>query len=317
MLNNKTPYEILMGTVPSYSHLKVLGYLCFASTLSRNISKFDHRAFPCVFLGYPYGVKGYKLFNLETKSIFLSKDVIFHEYIFPFHSMDFHLNNASNSLPLFAGSLFPPPTFTINDSPMEVSEPVIDTHTPHIPDSTIHSPYAMPDQHVNPDPNPVTLDPVLDQPVQSDQPVQLVHEPINPAPSAPRKSSRPHKAPTYLQDFHCQLASANPLPLATTHFPIESILSYDRLSTPHRAFIIALFVCAEPKSYAEATRDPRWQAAMSDEIHALEINNTWQLTPLPASKVPIGCKWLYKVKHRADRSVERFKARLVAKGYTQ
>ena len=174
----------------------------------------------------------------------------------------------------------------------------------------------MPDQHANLDPNPVTLDPVLDQPVQSDQPVQPVHEPINPTPSAPRKSCRPHKAPTYLQDFHCQLASANPLPLATTHFPIESILSYDRLSTPHRAFIIALSVCAEPKSYAEAARDPRWQAAMFDEIHALEINNTWQLTPLPAGKVPIGCKWVYKVKHRADRSVERFKARLVAKGYT-
>ena len=56
---------------------------------------------------------------------------------------------------------------------------------------------------------------------------------------------------------------------------------------------------------------------MSDEIQALEINNTWKLTPLPASKVPIGCKWVYKVKHRADGSIERFKARLVAKGYTQ
>ena len=56
---------------------------------------------------------------------------------------------------------------------------------------------------------------------------------------------------------------------------------------------------------------------MSDEIHALEINNTWQLTPLLASKVPIGCKWVFKVKHRANGSVERFKARQVAKGYTQ
>ena len=204
------------------------------------------------------------------------------------------------------------PTFIFDDSPMEVSDTMIDTHTPQIPDIPISSPHVVLDHPINPNPSLVTLAP-LDQLVQPIQSVQFVQ----PAQLAPRKSSRPHKAPAYLQDFHFQLASTKPLPLPTTPFPIESILSYDRLSTPHRAFTIALSICAKPKSYAKAARDPRWQAAMSDEIQALEINNTWQLTSLPAGKVPIGCKWVYKVKHRADGSIERFKARLVAKGYTQ
>lgn len=35
-------------------------------------------------IGYPYYQKGYKLLDLETKKIFVSKDVIFKENIFPF-----------------------------------------------------------------------------------------------------------------------------------------------------------------------------------------------------------------------------------------
>ena len=41
------------------------------------------------------------------------------------------------------------------------------------------------------------------------------------------------------------------------------------------------------------------------------------MCPLPPSKVPIGCEWVYKVKLKADGSMERYKARLVAKGFTQ
>lgn len=56
---------------------------------------------------------------------------------------------------------------------------------------------------------------------------------------------------------------------------------------------------------------------MEEEIKALESNGTWQLVSLPPSKKPIGCKWVYKVKHKVDGTIERYKARLVAKGYNQ
>ena len=56
---------------------------------------------------------------------------------------------------------------------------------------------------------------------------------------------------------------------------------------------------------------------MDKEIQALEQNHTWDVTNLPPGKLPIGCKWVYKVKLNLDGSVERFNARLVAKGYPQ
>jgi len=56
---------------------------------------------------------------------------------------------------------------------------------------------------------------------------------------------------------------------------------------------------------------------MAQEIVALEENNTWIVTDLPPGKHPIGCKWVYNVKYKANGSIERYKACLVAKGYTQ
>lgn len=86
LLQGKTPFECLHHIVVDYSHFKVLGCLAFASTLPAARSKFHPRARLCAFLGYPPGIKGYKLYDLNRKQIFFSRDVIFHEEIFPFHT---------------------------------------------------------------------------------------------------------------------------------------------------------------------------------------------------------------------------------------
>ena len=56
---------------------------------------------------------------------------------------------------------------------------------------------------------------------------------------------------------------------------------------------------------------------MDEELFALQLNQTWTLTPLPVGQKLIGCKWVYKIKYNSDGSVCRYKVRLVAKRYTQ
>ena len=86
-----------------------------------------------------------------------------------------------------------------------------------------------------------------------------------------RKSSRVHKPPTYLGDYHCNLVSALVLASASLSpsddsfassprilYPLSSCLFYTKLPLQHKAFSIALTIHKEPNTYAQALLDPRW-----------------------------------------------------------
>ncbi|MCP4490581.1 MAG: DDE-type integrase/transposase/recombinase, partial [Gammaproteobacteria bacterium] len=77
---------------------------------------------------------------------------------------------------------------------------------------------------------------------------------------------------------------------------------------------------AEPRTMTEALAAPDrklWEEAAQKEYHSLMENNTWELMKLPEGRKAVDCKWVFKVKHNANGSVDLYKARLVAKGFTQ
>ena len=73
----------------------------------------------------------------------------------------------------------------------------------------------------------------------------------------------------------------------------------------------------EPISYRKAVADLRLRHGMQQEYDALISNATWTLFPRPTHNNVIRNKWVFKIKKKADGSIERFKARLVAKGFDQ
>ena len=75
-IDKKIPTEVWSGSPSDYSQLKVFGCTAYAHV---DNGKLEPRAAKCVFLGYGEGVKGYKLWNLETKRSMLSRGVVFNE----------------------------------------------------------------------------------------------------------------------------------------------------------------------------------------------------------------------------------------------
>lgn len=70
VLNGSTPYELLHSSKPSLDSLRVFGCLCYAHRRPRNRDKFSDRSRKCLFVGYPYGKKAWKLYDIESNDFF-------------------------------------------------------------------------------------------------------------------------------------------------------------------------------------------------------------------------------------------------------
>ena len=64
----------------------------------------------------------------------------------------------------------------------------------------------------------------------------------------------------------------------------------------------------EPQSFKEAIFTPEvpfWKEAVSSEIESILQNHTWELVDLPSSCKPLGYKWIFKRKLKADGSIDK------------
>lgn len=256
MLSFVSPFEKLHGIPLKLSHLRVFNCLRFGKAVNIH-DKFYAR----IFLGYSHTQKDYKLLNINTKTFYVSRDVIFHETEFPF------LKTEQDSRYIFN------------------TTPFLDTFEPPQHDNTNFIPHA--DNSVDDD---------------FDRTVVI--------PENPRRSGRTHRAPARQKVF---VVSS----VYSTAHSINDVFTYDHLQPHYIQFVSTVLNHYEPNSFLEAQKYPNWIAAMKDEITALEQNNTWVIVPLPQGKKPIGCRWIYKIEHHSDDTIERYKTRLVVKGYSQ
>uniref|UniRef100_H3H1B3 Reverse transcriptase Ty1/copia-type domain-containing protein n=1 Tax=Phytophthora ramorum TaxID=164328 RepID=H3H1B3_PHYRM len=77
---------------------------------------------------------------------------------------------------------------------------------------------------------------------------------------------------------------------------------------------------SEPTTFQEAVNGPdqvHWRKAIRAELKSMRLRGVFRAAKLPSGQRAIGTKWVFKIKRKADGSIEKSKARLVAKGFKQ
>jgi len=274
LLHHKSPYQVLYDSLPDVHHFKVFGCLCYASTLQAHRTKLQPRAKKCVFLGYKSVFKGSVLYDLNSREIFVSRNVVFHELILPYTSST---PSSTTNWKYFSNSSTTASIFDELDISLPFQSPCI----------TPPPPPTIPIPTPSPPPPPIQI----------------------------RTSTRNKVTRAYLHDYICVVPIISSVNNNTSKYPLSNFLSHTHLSNSHSNFAMSLVSYTEPKSYVEAIKHDCWKQAMQTELNALDQIGPWQIVDLPSSVKPIGCRWVYKVKHNVNGSIERYKARLVAKGY--
>ena len=286
------PTTRLISTVPP----KIFGCSVFVHINQQHRSKLDPRSLKCIFLGYSSNQKGYKCYSPVTRKFYNSMDVTFFETQPYYPKNDIQGENSTQEYQFWdLESFSESPITTENHIPPESfnqPESIVDLwDKEHIQEETEERALSQQTHEAEPGPNPSKLpgnnapDGTVDSELEND----ILNMPI-----AWRKGVR-----------------------SCTQHPIGNFISYDKLSPTFRAFTSSITEIQVPQNIQEAFKYPKWKAAVDEEVRALEKNGTWEITDLPRGKKPVGCKWIFTVKYKADGNVDRYKARLVAKGFTQ
>lgn len=267
--------------------LRVLGFLCCAAKIGVT-DKFDLRARKCVFLGYTFGFKGYKLHDLENKNTFHNRDILFHENVFPFKK---NLNEATllsdnTSIPLLR----------IGEHPSITSDPVsLATRTSSFPLLGVFGSitYVLDTTPVNSSFNQSThIEPIgsfLDSIPSSNHHTEFSSDSSNPHidPSSAvmqppiQRSSRARNPLVWLKDFvqpqyqhttvinHSELSSvalqpspSNSFTASTNLYRLFTYSNLAHLSLTYMASVASVLQHLEPSSYAQATLCPEWEKTM-------------------------------------------------------
>lgn len=326
-----TPYEYWFKRKPDVSNLRIWGCQAYVFVQKDKRRSLEPHMEKCVFVGYPSGYKGWKFYNPTTRKFIISERAEFDERVFP------GLSTYKASSPV---DLTPPGTLPLTPEP--IPAPVFgpggdndDDDDDFIPSHSEPAPPVPAPAPVQPVPQPAAAlpDPPVDLPPPERSPSPPPAPPADPLPPAPpnpipapaapgRAAVRPITPPI---DLRCTTrVSRQPGEWWKIKHPVEPpveepIIWSDEEPAAEDEHAKSA-TASEPRTFKQAVKGDHadyWREAATLGYNTLIENGTWEIVDLPEGEKAIGSGWVFKVKHNADGTIERFKARIVAKGYSQ
>ena len=84
LLKYSSPYKLLFNCDPDYRFLRTFGCMCYPYLRHYAVTKLDSRSERCVFVGYSAFHHGYRCISMVSGRLYISRDVIFTEDVYPF-----------------------------------------------------------------------------------------------------------------------------------------------------------------------------------------------------------------------------------------
>ena len=74
---------------------------------------------------------------------------------------------------------------------------------------------------------------------------------------------------------------------------------------------------SKPTNVSDVIKHTTWKDVMTEEYQSIMKNNVWEVVSRPEGKFVVSSKWIFKIKHATNSSIEIYKVRFVPNRFSQ
>ncbi|CAI5462925.1 unnamed protein product [Closterium sp. Yama58-4] len=297
--NNTSPHLLWTGKLGSTKMLRVFGCMVQYRPPSARAGRFSQRAQWGLHLGIEKHYNAWKIFDIHTKETVAARDVIFYERL----TLPTYLANLDENRDPTGGFR--------GDRAFASAEDEADWDEQNVEGASEEAgplPYCS-----------------VDVPMDEENPRESVNAEtyyhfadngyVTPAEVNTNEAER--IGPNFAPDPEAGDEAVYPEDTTLPRYTQSGLQILGLVTAVHGADIPK-----EPATVQQALggeHKEKWREAMDKELKALEERNTWKVVPIGVArnKTILTGKWVFRVKTKADGTIDKFKARWVVRGFDQ